>query len=185
MSYKARLTTSSAFSPAELAAGFPAANFAIAGEFELLGDTDTIAQILIQPDDYVAGSTTEPYLTLDLGSGGSGTTIIPTVTQGGGAPNEDIGYQIREHAGGTVAGNDFTIVRAVHLRAFALNPDSAHKCKVLATSGNFGGSSFDRIAVPLGYDSTAADRTAASEALLILPVGHTFASAHPPVSYTL
>src|SRR5689334_4995192 len=98
MSYDARLNTASALSPAALSTIAPPASFQINGFFSIKGDSDTIAQILINPDDYTT-PTTEPELELDLGSSGSGTTIIVTPTAGGGG--ETFTYRVREHAGGT------------------------------------------------------------------------------------
>lgn len=180
MPYAATTTTLSSFVPSAFGALAPQ-DYPLHGNILLAGDTDTIAQAEITPDDYVEGSTTEPELELELGSGGSSSSITVTPTPGGGG--EDVTALIREHAGGT--GNDFTKLRAIHLRAVPADPALPSSCKLLVIVGDLAAGAWERAALPLGYDSadvtTGSDPrgTAESECLLILPRAHTYATIHP------
>ncbi len=138
----------------------------------LNGLGDTVAQIIVTPDDFVAGSGTKPQLALDLDNG-TDPEIVPAVTLGGGG--EDIGYAIIEQVAGTA--NDFDLVRAISIRASA-NVAGAAKIKALVTLGDLSTDTWERQCHQIGFDSTLTDHTSAGLSLTLLPQGHTHAAAH-------
>ncbi len=139
---------------------------------ELTGTGDTIAQIIIDPDDFSSGAT-KPNLKLDLDTG-TDPDIAVTLTPGSGG--EQIAYVILEQVAGVA--NDFDLVRAISIKAVPYNDANPSKLKALALLGATGSDVWDRQIHQIGFDSTTSGQTVAGCNLAVIPQGHTHASAN-------
>jgi hypothetical protein len=101
-------------------------DFALASDIEITATGDTIAQVILTPDDFVEGSGSKPSIELDLDNG-TDNEIVFNVTLGGGG--EDIGYRPFELADGLA--NDFDLVRAIHVHAVPVNDANPSKLKAM------------------------------------------------------
>lgn len=163
--------------PAEFARGLPLLPYGFGESAQILGDSDTIAQVRLEPDDFVEASSSKPNIILTLDAG-SGSAIGVAVTNGGGGGGgETIGYDIQQNVDGLA--NDFSMVRAVHVLVRPLDPEVASSCKVLVQFGSIATDTWERAILPLGFDSAEDDRTAAAHGVLVLPRGHTYSDTNP------
>jgi hypothetical protein len=170
------VTVESRLQPASPAGSTTQNDYALPGSVSIAGDTDTIAQIVLEPADFVEGSSsTEPLVELDIKDGTDPGSIIVQITNGGGG--ETVTATVIERVAGV--NNDFAKVRAVHIRALPVNPASTSKLKALISVGDLAAGAWDRAALPVGYDSTEADRTVESCALLAVPRGIAYSDSNP------
>jgi hypothetical protein len=170
------ITIESRLQPASPAGSTTQNDYALSGSISIKGDTDTIAQIVLEPADFVEGSSaTEPLVELDIKDGTDPGSIIVQITNGGGG--ETVTATVIERVAGV--NNDFAKVRAIHIRALPANPANPSKLKALAWVGDLNADAWDRAALPVGYDSTEADRTAESCALLGVPRGIAYSDSNP------
>jgi hypothetical protein len=149
-------TLGSHVSPAAPAATSTRQDFGLDAQLSVPGDTDTVAQILAQPEDYPGGGV-DPWLSFELRDGTDPQSAIPD--SGGDAV---ITWQIIERANG--AANDFSLVRGVHVQAAPLDPETASKITAKVTLG-------PDLSFPLKFDSADTARPALSSALVVIPAG--------------
>jgi len=145
---------------------------------ELTGTGDTLAHIILDPDDFTPGGS-KPAIEMDLDDG-SDPEIVVAVTVGGGG--EDIDYTIIQKVAGVP--NDFDLVRAISIKAIpydkatpAVTPATA-KLQALVLLGDTSSDVWDRQIHQIGFDTAASGQTAAGCNLAVIPQGHTHDTAH-------
>lgn len=181
MGASAVIGASSILTPEKLTGTEDRSEFKLISNISITSDVNSIVRLLFVPDDFEEGSSsTEPQVTMDIKDGSDPGEVDVTVAAGGGA--ENIEYTIIQKTAGEI--NDFTLVRAVHIRAIpitAVTEENPSKCKALLYMGNTGGDVWDRFQLPVGYDSTASDGSYESTGLLAIPRGLAYAEANPLV----
>ena len=135
----------------------------------VVSTSETVAQIICDPDDY-AGGGTDPEWTFEL-EGGSDDDISPGTLTGA-------TWRILQNITGEA--NDFTDVRAVHVAVEPLVAGDAVLLRGVLSMGNLTGTSEFRMALPLQLDSAGdADSSDFAGAAVVLPAGFTFNVSHP------
>lgn len=140
-------------------------------EIVMVGTTNGLAQIILTLDDFVAGSGSEPLVSIDLEYG---TPYIDVdVTVGGGG--ESVASQVITSVDGLDP--DLSKLRMIQVLAKPIDPDTASKIKAIFTVGDFTTVNLNCAALPISYDSTDAGNTPEAGGGVAIPHGITFASA--------
>lgn len=148
--------------------------FKVTGAVNITGSTNAIAEIHLIPDDFVAGSSSEPEVAMDLEYGSPYIDI--NVTLGGGT--ENCASEVITAVDGIDP--DLTEIRGLVLRAFPQNSANPSKVQALLTCGDLSAPDMATLAIPVAFDSAGSGFTADEEsaAVLAIPTGIAFDSAH-------